>query len=160
MLARPTDGVRPTRTGFGYTVAEAPPLCNTRVCVHYVATGRRRPAAARDWADQNLAVDGLGRGPRGRPDRATARRVARRRRRAAAPSSTSTSRTSAAASTASAPSEDPAKKRTASGYCVLDNDFAAAQFPLRAPRGNLRVTAAHEFFHAIQYAYDYAEDRG
>ncbi len=45
MLARPTDGVTDPQ-GFGYTVAEAPPLCNTRLCVHYVRTGptpRRRP---------------------------------------------------------------------------------------------------------------------
>ena len=54
--------------------------------------------------------------------------------------------------------ETRVKKRTGSGYCVLDNDFAAAQFPTGTPEGNLRVTAAHEFFHAIQYAYDYAED--
>ena len=38
-------------------------------------------------------------------------------------------------------------------YCALDNDFAPAQYG--APAINsLRVTAAHEFFHAIQFAYD------
>lgn len=38
-------------------------------------------------------------------------------------------------------------------YLVLDNDFARGQF--RAdPTESLKVTAAHEFFHAIQYAYD------
>jgi hypothetical protein len=42
-----------------------------------------------------------------------------------------------------------------SAYCVLDNDYAG--FP-RTPPENLRVTAAHEFFHAIQFAYDAAED--
>ena len=49
------------------------------------------------------------------------------------------------------------RARTQPGYCVLDNDYATAQFhtaPLRA----LRVTAAHEFFHAIQFAYDTFED--
>ena len=45
----------------------------------------------------------------------------------------------------------------ASGFCVLDNDFARAQFG-RAPMAVLRVTAAHEFFHAIQFAYDFTED--
>ena len=54
--------------------------------------------------------------------------------------------------------EKRVKKRTGSGYCVLDNDFAAAQFPTGTPTDNLVVTAAHEFFHAVQYAYDYAED--
>jgi hypothetical protein len=54
--------------------------------------------------------------------------------------------------------ESRGPKRTAVGYCVLDNDFSPAQFPTGTPDGNLRVTAAHEFFHAIQYAYDYDED--
>jgi hypothetical protein len=42
-------------------------------------------------------------------------------------------------------------------YCVLDNDFAYSQFRT-APANALRVTAAHEFFHAIQFAYDVDED--
>ena len=46
---------------------------------------------------------------------------------------------------------------TASGYCVLDNDFAKAQFGVK-PVNSLHVTAAHEFFHASQFAYDYRED--
>lgn len=44
------------------------------------------------------------------------------------------------------------------GYCVLDNDYARGEFQA-PPRESLRVTAAHEFFHAIQFGYDYAEDR-
>ena len=48
-------------------------------------------------------------------------------------------------------------RREASGYCVLDNDFARSQFGTK-PRKALRVTAAHEFFHAIQFGYDYKED--
>ncbi len=47
--------------------------------------------------------------------------------------------------------------RQAASYCVLDDDFAASQFG-RAPMKTLRVTAAHEFFHAIQYSYDIEED--
>ena len=43
----------------------------------------------------------------------------------------------------------------AAGYCVLDNDYA--EFGI-APRSALRVTAAHEYFHAIQFAYDVNED--
>jgi len=45
----------------------------------------------------------------------------------------------------------------ASGYCVLDDDFARSQFG-KNPLRSLKATAAHEFFHAIQFAYDYAED--
>lgn len=44
------------------------------------------------------------------------------------------------------------------GYCVLDNDFSRAEYR-RKPAQTLAVTAAHEFFHAIQFGYDYFEDR-
>jgi hypothetical protein len=50
-----------------------------------------------------------------------------------------------------------AKPRTASGYCSLDNDFSRSQFGIK-PENALHVTAAHEFFHASQFAYDYLED--
>ncbi|HVQ86661.1 MAG TPA: MXAN_6640 family putative metalloprotease [Actinomycetes bacterium] len=45
-----------------------------------------------------------------------------------------------------------------SGYCVVDDDFAHSQFPTNTPLENLQVTAAHEFFHAIQFGYDSYED--
>jgi hypothetical protein len=45
-----------------------------------------------------------------------------------------------------------------SAYCVIDNDFSAAEFGEGTPLSNLQVTAAHEFFHAIQFGYDYYED--
>ncbi|WP_193611925.1 MXAN_6640 family putative metalloprotease [Nocardioides lijunqiniae] len=51
----------------------------------------------------------------------------------------------------------PGTRRVASGFCVLDNDFAKAQFGA-PPLTSLRVTAAHEFFHAIQFGYDFRED--
>ncbi|MGH2801065.1 MAG: MXAN_6640 family putative metalloprotease, partial [Thermoleophilaceae bacterium] len=44
-------------------------------------------------------------------------------------------------------------------YCVVDNDYIASQFPLPPePDAFLKVTAAHEFFHAVQGAYDFGED--
>ena len=43
-------------------------------------------------------------------------------------------------------------------YCVFDNDYAPSEFPTNTPVQNLKVTAAHEFFHAVQFAYDYYED--
>jgi hypothetical protein len=46
-----------------------------------------------------------------------------------------------------------------SGYCVVDDDFSSSQFPSNTRLQNLQVTAAHEFFHAIQFAYDFLEDR-
>jgi hypothetical protein len=54
--------------------------------------------------------------------------------------------------------EERVQRFQASGYCVLDNDFHRSQFP-SSPRKSLKVTAAHEFFHAVQYAYDAEDDR-
>ena len=50
---------------------------------------------------------------------------------------------------ASGPHDAPA-------YCSFDNDYA--EFPSHTPLENLQVTAAHELFHAVQFAYDYYED--
>lgn len=47
----------------------------------------------------------------------------------------------------------PAARPTS--YCALDNDFR--EFG-GTPLNSLRATAAHEYFHAIQFAYDYTED--
>lgn len=46
------------------------------------------------------------------------------------------------------------------GYCVLDDDYSLAQLgpPTLGGRRELELTAAHEFFHAIQFGYDFAED--
>ena len=43
-------------------------------------------------------------------------------------------------------------------YCVVDNDYQPSEFPTNTPLENLQVTIAHEYFHAVQYAYDFAED--
>jgi hypothetical protein len=40
-------------------------------------------------------------------------------------------------------------------YCVLDNDFVDYPAP---PGPSLRVTAAHEFFHAVQFGYSLRAD--
>lgn len=45
-----------------------------------------------------------------------------------------------------------------SGYCVIDEDFSIDQFPTNTPVGNMQVTAAHEFFHAVQFGYDMFDD--
>jgi hypothetical protein len=44
----------------------------------------------------------------------------------------------------------------APAYCVFDNNYR--EFPVHTPLENLEVTAAHELFHAVQFAYDYNED--
>lgn len=48
--------------------------------------------------------------------------------------------------------------RDASAFVVLDNDYRTGQFPTGTSLANLRVSAAHELFHAVQFAYDYRED--
>ncbi|MBA2614635.1 MAG: hypothetical protein H0U90_02485 [Actinobacteria bacterium] len=57
--------------------------------------------------------------------------------------------------------DDPRRSssRSVSAYCAVDDDFSRAQFG-GATTGvaALKVTAAHEFFHAVQYAYDWLED--
>ncbi|MET1058468.1 MAG: MXAN_6640 family putative metalloprotease, partial [Nocardioides sp.] len=50
---------------------------------------------------------------------------------------------------------DRTSPRTSSAYLVLDDDFK--DFP-GTPAELLRVTAAHEFFHIVQFAYDQYED--
>ncbi len=77
-----------------------------------------------------------------------------------ATASTSTSATSGrtrSGSTATAPPRSGLTAYRATSYCALDDDFSTSQFP-GTPRGNLEVTAAHEFFHAVQFGIDYTED--
>lgn len=61
-------------------------------------------------------------------------------------------------------SDDPrlrnARARRVWSYCVFDNDFRTGQYtPAASGMRALRVTAAHEFFHAVQSRYDFREDR-
>ena len=46
---------------------------------------------------------------------------------------------------------------TAAAYCVLDNNYTEKVFQGQQPIENLEVTAAHEYFHAVQFAYDVGE---
>ena len=48
--------------------------------------------------------------------------------------------------------------RSQSAYCVIDNDFAQSDFaPNVHGEDALKITGAHEFFHAVQFAYDWRE---
>jgi hypothetical protein len=51
----------------------------------------------------------------------------------------------------------PDNKQLYSSYLLLDNDFKRSQYGAD-PMQVARVTAAHEFFHAVQYGYDAGED--
>jgi hypothetical protein len=54
--------------------------------------------------------------------------------------------------------DDTYQYRDYSAYVVVDDDFSIAQLGTSGGLGGLRATAAHEFFHAVQYAYDSSED--
>ncbi|UCE66152.1 MAG: hypothetical protein JSU85_15090 [Candidatus Zixiibacteriota bacterium] len=57
------------------------------------------------------------------------------------------------------PDRDSINQYQMPGYIEIDNDFAGTQYEgsLETVLQAARVTAAHEFFHAIQYAYDETE---
>ncbi len=156
LLARPTDGARDTY-GDGYVAAETS-SCSAHFCVHWVRTGADAPPDDA-WARKTRTVmeqvwknhigtlgyrkpvtDGS-RGGNAKFDVYLAELGSRGIYGYCAPESTVRG-----------------QRKQASGFCVLDNDFAASQFG-RPPKESLRVTAAHEFFHAIQFAYDYTEDK-
>jgi hypothetical protein len=56
---------------------------------------------------------------------------------------------------ACAPAENAAHSTSS---CVLDDDFNPAQFGGAPAINSLKVTAAHEFFHVVQFGYDTGED--
>jgi hypothetical protein len=173
LLARPTDG---GNDGFGApkygSVAEETPLCDPNVCIHYVMSGKHavKPrdgdsSGVPDYVETVLSVmqhvwqtevgdlgyrqpksdltsnhtGGNGKldvylanvGPKGIYGYCT--------------------------------SDDPHTRSgyryfDLSAYCVLDNDYSKAEFGYSDPTLPLDVTAAHEFFHAVQFAYDAYED--
>ena len=155
ILARPTDGASDPQ-GFGYT-APSTASCNARLCIHSVQTPGNPDYADPAWVARNLEVmdavwtsevDDLGY----RPPLSDGAR-------GGSPLFDIYLKDIGGSGLYGycAP-ESRGPKRTARSFCVLDNDFSATQFPTSTPDGNLRVTAAHEFFHGVQYAYDYAED--
>jgi len=155
LLARPTDGDQDPG-GDGYR-GPSRKVCGRRICVHYPVRGADAPSSVR-WVRRTLRVlgnvwdhevDGL----RFRPPPADGRRGGDRRfdvyladlgDRGLFGYCTPERRVGG-------------ERFAASSYCVLDEDFAREQFGAR-PGASLRVTAAHEFFHAIQFGYDFRED--
>lgn len=153
LLARPTDGTADP-FGNGYTVPSTS-QCGAHVCVHYVPTTADAPPSV-EWVALTLStmenvyereVNQLGYRP---------------------PRTDGTAggdgkldvylKDLGTGLYGYCAAEYRKKGRTASGFCVLDNDYSPAQFPSQTPENNLAVTAAHEFFHAVQYSYDYNED--
>ena len=155
ILARPTDGSS-DYYGDGYTTS-AKRTCDGHFCIHWVSSTADAPPS-RAWVLSNLDL-------MNRVWRTEVGAMGYRR-----PLSDGTRGGSSKFDVYlkelggqglygyCAPERQAANNQfLASGYCVLDNDFARAQYGA-APMASARVTAAHEFFHAIQFAYDYAED--
>jgi hypothetical protein len=174
LLARPTDGASdPSQDG--YTVTEAPPVCGTNACFHYVtSTGDAPPpddANANgfpDWIDSTAAafdvvwakevtqygyrppkedIASANHGPDGRIDVYLAD-------------------VGADGLYGYCAIDDPNAFDPnypyfdVSAFCVVDNDMSPSQFQGGATGvPALQVTLAHEFFHAVQCAYDCFEDR-
>ncbi len=156
ILARPTDG-GDDPYGDGYTV-RAKKKCTKKICVHWVPSTADAPPGQK-WVTKSMRTmkavwrkevgrldyrrpvkDGRSGGKGGRFDVYLKDVGAQGLYGYCAPEY-----------------QKRGYKRLASGYCVLDNDFARSQFGAK-PIKSLKVTAAHEFFHAVQFAYDYRED--
>ncbi len=164
ILARPTDD---SRDGGGpkYSRPEATPECDANVCVHSVSsrTWPRNRDAARP-AFTRTALEVMGKVWRKEIDAFGYR----------APKADVSSVNDGGDGrldvyladvggdglygycTSDDPDGDAESQRDVSAYCVLDNDYAG--FPYADPTDPLKVTAAHEFHHAVQAAYDWWED--
>jgi hypothetical protein len=169
VLARPTSAkALPGRA----LRADVSPLCSTHFCVHYTTVGSDAPDLTDsdgdghpDWVE--AVVDTF--------EAVWTTEVTNMGYRAPLPDAPGGGRTNpdarndvyiedlgASGLYGFCQPEPPAGSSTfdAPGFCGVDNDFAPDQFPSGANGiAALQVTAAHEFFHAVQFAYDYAEDR-
>lgn len=153
ILARPTQG--PNQDQDAYTVKSVK-KCGGNFCLHWVKRSKDKPPST-TWALKMLAlmnkvwkkeVGGMGyrrplsdngRGGNNKFDVYLAQLGDRNLYGYCAPERTK-----------------PGFKYIANGYCVLDNDFK--EFAPTPPMDAAKATAAHEFFHAIQFGYDYLED--
>ena len=171
ILARPTDGGGDP-FGDGYTVSEEPPECSADVCVHYVASTADAPdpddldmSGVPDYVESVASV----------LDHVWAEEVDGRGYRAPKSDDSSTNDGGSPLldvyladigdeAYGYCASDDPHLDSPSydywdmSGYCVLDDDYDISQFGYPNPMHPLKVTAAHEFFHTVQFAYDIGED--
>ena len=156
IFARPTDGDADP-VGDGYTVP-AKKKCGKKVCVHWVeSTADAPPNQA--WVKKNLQV--MGKVWKAEIGELGFRKPVGDRKRGGNPKLDVYLKELGSRGIygyCTPERKVRGHKWLASGYCVLDNDFAKAQYGA-PPIDSLRVTAAHEFFHAVQFGYDYAEDK-
>lgn len=151
---RPTDSHDPR--GDSYTTTNVKKKCSTHICVHWVDTTADKAPAG--WADTTLS----------QMNKIWAYEVDKLKFRAPMSDGTRGGNKKFDVYLKNVAPKGYAgycaKERSigggylASSYCVLDNDFLPSEFAGRPALANLRVTAAHEFFHSIQMAYDSDED--
>lgn len=164
---------RPTDTGgdgsLAYSVPEATPLCDADLCVHYVTSG--------DDAISTADTDSSGRPDYAERALSTLRRIHDTYIAAGYREPRGDGSLGGGSNlidiylgnvgdqgiygycTSDKPYPGDNGPWDAWAYCVLDNDFSPSEFgTANTPLQNLDVTAAHEYFHATQYAYDSYED--
>ncbi|MDQ4054880.1 MAG: DUF6055 domain-containing protein [Actinomycetota bacterium] len=154
ILARPTDGARDPR-GHGYTTRSVKD-CTRTACLHWVRTTSDAPPNDA-WAQKSLSV--LNRVYRFEVGQLGYRRpVPDGRHGGNSKFDVYLKHLGPGFYGYCVPEYyKPGSRRVASGYCVIDNDFSRQDYRGR-PVANLQVTLAHEFFHAVQFAYDFTDD--
>src|SRR4051794_402148 len=168
LLARPTDGAADPH-GDGYTVAEHEPSCTAHFCFHWVTTTADAPDltdgdtdGVPDYVEQMAAEfefvrtreNGdlgwrapVGDGTRGEPAGGGADRLDVYVAELAG---------SGALGYAATDAGQAGDQHVKSGYMVMDDNYTDT--PGKVPLDLLRVTAAHEYNHILQFAYDALED--
>ncbi len=155
LLGRPTDSDNPDNTTTYQPGAPRAQVCGPHVCVTYVTSTADSATAA--WAAQTLQV----------MEGAWTREVDQMGYRAPAADGAAGGDARFDVYLADVSSQGyygycvpeaqvAGQQYLAQAYCILDNDMLS--FPMD-PVSSLRVTAAHEFFHAIQFNIDAAEDK-
>ncbi|MGI8607430.1 MAG: MXAN_6640 family putative metalloprotease [Gaiellaceae bacterium] len=172
LLARPTDGASEAPAGYvRVSKSNRKRLCTPRFCVHWVTSGSEKPSLVDrnrngkpDYVDKTVKTMNKvwqteigkygykkplkdsssgphnGGNPNGRIDIFIAQIGNRGLYGYCATDDPRINRNT---------------RRQSSAYCVFDNDYRPTEFRSGANRLEaLQVTAAHEFFHAIQLAYD------
>ncbi len=167
ILARPTDPDDGEDFTLEYSVVEAPPVCGPDICVHYVTTTGDAPPltdtnpanGVPDQVDQVLTTLELVHG----------KYAAAGYRQPKGDGTTGGGTDLIDVYLGNVGGDQiygycaPESETSPTGwdraaYCVLDDDFSLAEFPTNTPTENMKVTAAHEYFHAVQFAYDAFED--
>ncbi|MFC4783814.1 MXAN_6640 family putative metalloprotease [Nocardioides sp. MAHUQ-72] len=155
VLARPTDGANDPY-GDGYTVP-AKRKCRGHICIHWVPTTADAPPS-KAWVNKNLrTMNKVWNLEVGKLDYRRPVKDGQRGGNSKLDVYLKDVGSEFLYGYCAPEYYKPGRKREASGYCVLDNDFAQSQFGA-PPVNSLKVTAAHEFFHAVQFAYDFKED--